>query len=108
MPSDTRLGELKLVTYAEYSVLQTLTMVDAERLDVPQKLPTIPANSSDNIWRITKETLVGCMDGQFVRCVSDSPGLPRIFLVAINSSSTAELRIGYFGKLSLFMPDVPV
>ncbi|KAJ0129935.1 Nitrogen assimilation transcription factor nirA [Fusarium oxysporum f. sp. albedinis] len=44
---------------------QTLTMVDAERLDVPQKLPTIPANSSDNIWRITKETLVGCMDGQF-------------------------------------------
>ncbi|EWZ77807.1 hypothetical protein FOWG_17818 [Fusarium oxysporum f. sp. lycopersici MN25] len=30
-------------------------------------------------------------------CVSDSPGLPSIFLVAINSSSTAELRIGYFG-----------
>ncbi|KAJ9412866.1 Rhodanese-like domain-containing protein [Fusarium oxysporum] len=45
--------------------IQTLTMVEAERLDVPQKLPTIPANSSDNIWRITKETLVDCMDGRF-------------------------------------------
>ncbi|EGU86818.1 hypothetical protein FOXB_02665 [Fusarium oxysporum f. sp. conglutinans Fo5176] len=57
IPSDTRL--------VNNPATQTLTMVDAERLDVPQKLPTIPANSSDNIWRITKETLVGCMDGQF-------------------------------------------
>ncbi|KAI3564237.1 hypothetical protein IWW34DRAFT_812787 [Fusarium oxysporum f. sp. albedinis] len=51
--------------------IQTLTMVEAERLDVPQKLPTIPANSSDNIWRITKETLVDCMDGRFGQYFDD-------------------------------------
>ncbi|KAH6873644.1 hypothetical protein B0T10DRAFT_466176 [Thelonectria olida] len=31
-------------------------------------------------------------------CVSNSPGLPNVFLVAMNSSSVAELRVGYFGN----------
>lgn len=33
--------------------------------------------------------------------MADSPGLSGIFLVAINGSAAAELRIGYFGETSI-------
>jgi hypothetical protein len=38
-----------------------------------------------------------CLTG----CVTNSPGLPNIFLIAVNTSSMGELRVGYFGKAHL-------
>jgi M-phase inducer tyrosine phosphatase len=44
--------------------IQIPSIIEGDKLNHRQKIPTLPPMDTDSFPRITKETLLGCMDGQ--------------------------------------------
>jgi hypothetical protein len=80
--------ELQIVRLLAISILPAASLVFYSRwLMSGAKKPLVYE------WKLTKNSALS-----LTGCSADSPGLTNIFLVSLNSSKEAELRVGYFGK----------